>query len=512
VPALEDISKEELYAKAVLLEAQLFSVQHQLDELKRLVFGQKRERFIAAADTQQGTLFAPPAPINSAPVAVLVCAPAVAKVKESESAKTPSNHKGRNAFPAHLVRVEEILTPKAVIENPNGYSKLGQEVCEKLDYQPAKLFVKRYIRERYLQKPSPTIKPSEDVPSVVLIAPMPERPLPKSIAEAGLLAQIMVDKFVDHLPIDRQAKRWKRESGIDITGSTVVGWIAGVCELLQPLYQELEEQVFDCQYLQADESTIRCLEGADKGKSHQSYQWVYRNVTQNLILFDYQRGRSGLCLHPSVKKHQGYLQTDGYAVYDGLQGLEGLTLLNCWAHVRRDFFEAQTNDPQRAEIALKYIQSLYDVERQCREGYLNPKATQVQRSKKSKPILEEFKVWLDEQYPQVLPKSPIGKAIYYALHRWAKISVYTTNGQLEIDNNQIENAIRPLALGRKNYLFVGSNEAGKRTAMMYSFFATCAAHQINPLIWLTTVLKKIPTHPINQIDQLLPNKWKCEVV
>ena len=530
LPELEHISKEELYKENKGLKEKVLGLQFQIDQFNRLVFGQTRERFIPAVSPQQATLFTSPlVVVASNDIDALLQEkdsqnprPESPKKKGQKAGKANPNHHGRNAFPAHLPRVVEILTPKIVQASPTDFNKIGQEVTETLDYIPAKLFVRQRVREKYVAKNPPsntdsntstqnTVEPSE-IPHTfgegVIIAPLPERALPKSLAEAGFLAQIGVDKYVDHLPIDRQIKRWERECGVKMKGSTLVGLCASMCGLLLPLYEKLIELVFDCGYLQADESTIQSLEDAPKGKSHRSYQWVYRNVEKGLILFDYQRGRSGECLHPRVKTHTGYLQTDGYDVYDALAGLPNLILVNCMAHARRKFFEAKQNDPQRAEKALGFIQEIYKIEENIRTEGLNAQNIKTRRTEKSVPILAEFKTWLEGEHLQTLPQSPIGKAIAYTLNRWAKLTVYTTNGTLEIDNNRIENAIRPLALGRKNYLFVGSDEGGKRTAMMYSFFATCKVHNVNPLEWLTDVLNRIPTHPINKIHELLPQLWR----
>jgi transposase len=545
LPDLEDISKEALYTEIVELKetndelkGQVMTLEFQLAQANRLIFGQTRERFVPSEQAQQGSLFDQEVigkPVeNSSHIEQTI----VVKKKGQIAGKPNVNHNGRNEFPAHLPRVVEILTPQIVTNHPQIFKKIGQQITETLDYTPAKLFVRQRVREKYVVKtPTTNENASQNTDNGsdadkdstsenklntataianldslanfegVIIAPMPDRPLPKAIADAGLLAQVLVDKFVDHLPIDRQAKRWKRESGIDIKGSTVVGWIDGTCDLLMPLYEKLTELVFDTLYLQADESTLKSLENAPKGKSHTSYQWVYRNVEKGLILFDYQRGRSGNCLHPNVKKHQGFLQTDGYSVYDALEGLPNLTLCNCLAHARREFFDAKQNDPQRAEIALTFIQKLYDIEKKAKEENKSKEELLKQRQEHCPSILAEFKKWLEDQHLKTLPKSPIGKAIAYTLNRWAKLTVYITDPILEIDNNRIENAIRPLALGRKNYLFVGSDEGGKRTAMMYSFFATCAAHNVNPLAWLTDVLQRLPSHPVNRIEQLLPHKW-----
>lgn len=563
MPDLESVSKEALYTENVALKAseieltsRLAMREFELAQLKRLVFGQTRERFISAQVAQQATLFNQE-PLMEGVVPTLDVVVMEEVKKKGQKAGVPNpNHHGRNAFPAHLRREVELLTPVMVLNNPLNFTKIGQIITETLDYKPASLFVRQRVREKYAFKATPkkqnnmehpdtfgkareeeTYNPNEasttyeddtlnnaplngatieplpdnldnlDNLDGIFIAPLPERALPKSIAEAGLLAQVMVDKFVDHLPIDRQAKRWKRESGMDIKGSTIVGWIDGTCDLLTPLYEKLSELVFDCRYLQADESTIKSLENAPKGKTHTAYQWVYRNTEKNLILFDYQRHRSGECLHPKVKKHQGCLQTDGYSVYDALEGLQGLSLANCLAHARREFFEAKQNDPQKAEIALTFIQKLYKIEEKAQKDKLSKEDITKLRQEKCPPILKEFKEWLEAEHLKTIPKSPIGKAIAYTLNRWAKLTLYSTHGNINIDNNLIENAIRPLALGRKNYLFVGSDEGGKRTAMMYSFFATCKAHDVNPLQWLTDVLNKIPKYSINKIHELLPHLW-----
>jgi transposase len=344
---IETISKEQLYAQNLELRAQVMELQFQLGEFKRLIFVQKRERFVPSQAVPQATLFSQQVVPVVAPEGEMpktVTAENVGQKKKGQKAGKPNpNHKGRNEFPAHLPRVSHILVPQVVSQNPLNFNKIGQEITETLDYEPAKLFVLKRIREKYVVK-TPSKSPSDtqnaenaengslvaDNMTIettetdqilenmegVFIAPMPDRPLPKAIAEAGLLAQILVDKFVDHLPIDRQTKRWKRESGIDIKGSTIVGWTEQTCQLLMPLYQKLTDLVFDCKYLQADETTLKSLENAPVGKAHTSYQWVYRNVEKGLILFDYQRQRAANCLHPAVKNHQGFLQTDGYAVYE----------------------------------------------------------------------------------------------------------------------------------------------------------------------------------------------------
>jgi transposase len=246
LPDLAPISKEQLYLENVALKEQITSLQFQLGQVNRLLFGQKRERFVAAEQPQQATLFSIPDAEETAVESAVKTAEPVVKKKGQIAGKPNPNHAGRNEFPAHLPRVVEILTSPIVENNRLGFKKIGQIVTETLDYTPAKLFVRQRVREKHVVKtaqesqnepqnePQNTNKSNEQTIDAdfegVIIAPMPDRPLPKAIADAGLLAQVLVDKFVDHLPIDRQAKRWKRESGIDIKGSTVVGWIDGTCQ------------------------------------------------------------------------------------------------------------------------------------------------------------------------------------------------------------------------------------------------------------------------------------------
>ena len=320
-----------------------------------------------------------------------------------------------------------------------------------------------------------------------------------------MLAQIIIDKYTDHIPVHRQIQRFERE-GIKLPASTLTDWISATCALLDPLYEVLRKEVLSCTYLQADETPIKVLDKAKKGTTHRGFHWVYHAPQERLVLFDYREGRGREGPTECLKDFKGYLQTDGYVVYEDFASKPGVTLLCCMAHTRRKFDEAKDNDLARASYVLTEIQKLYALERQAKEDGLSVDELYQLRQQEAVPVLDNLKSWMLENYKAVLPKSIIGQAVYYSLQRWDKLSLYTTDARLKIDNNLVENAIRPVAIGRKNYLFAGSHNGSRRAAMLYSFFGTCRMNHVNPFEWLRDVLTKIPDYPIKNLEQLLPNK------
>ncbi len=469
-----------LEAENKRLRSEVSQLKHELAQMKRLIFGAKSERFVPQKSDEQLTLF------EEAPVEV---------VPEPEVVQAHSRKRKpvRQALPSHLPR--EIIVIEPAVDR-SMLKKIGEEVTETLDYRPARLIVIRRVRPKY-------VNPGTDE---IIIAQLPARPVDKGIAEAGTLAHVVIEKYVDHLPIYRQVQRFKRE-GIVLPRSTLTGWVASVANLLAPLHERLGELVLKSGYIQADETPIPVQDpakgiGNKKGKTHRGYYWVYHAPGEKLVMLDYQRGRGRDGPVAFLQDYRGALQSDGYAAYDGFE--RQLTLYNCWAHARRYFFEAQNNAPRLAEYALLEIGKLYEIEREIREA-THEKRKQV-RQGRALPILKRFKQWL-MQNPG-LPKSPWGKAVNYTLTRWDKLARYTEDGRIEIDNNLIENAIRPIALGRKNYLFAGSHDAAQRAAVIYSLLATCKKHEVNPQEWLSDVLKRIPTHPHKKIDELLPHLWR----
>jgi transposase len=261
-------------------------------------------------------------------------------------------------------------------------------------------------------------------------------------------------------------------------------------------------------YLQVDETPIKVMERDKKGACHQGYYWVYHSPIDKTVLFDYQPTRGAKGAEKLLQHFQGYLQTDGYGVYDKIGQRAGVIHLACMAHARREFDRALGNDKARAQTALIYIQALYQVEQQAREQELSPQQRKELRLEQSLPVLNAFGQWISEQVKQVLPRSQIGKALRYTAERWDGLCAYLYDGMLEIDNNLVENAIRPVALGRKNYLFAGSHDAARRAAMIYSFFAICKKHEVNPYQWLRHTLENIMSTNINNLQSLYPQNFK----
>ena len=480
--ALENLTKEQLLAR-------ISDLEFQLAQYKRIVHGQKRERF--EGDKNQMSL-----PFEMEADQVQKQEEEVKEKLAYERRKRKSAHKGRMPLPDHLP-VEEIkIYPEGDLSE---MVCIGEEVTEELEYEPAKYYIKRYIRYKYAPKNK----------EGVVIGELPSRVIEKGIPGAGLLASILVDKYEDHLPLYRQLQRFKRED-IPIASSTLEGWTRQSLKILDILYQHLLEDIRSKGYLQADESPIKVIDKKKKGTTHQGYYWVYHCPIDKTVLFDYQPGRSGEAAAHVLSGFKGYLQSDGYSVYDTIGKRQTVTHLNCWAHARREFDRALDNDRPRAEMALTFIQKLYKIEAKARENDLGPQERKKLRLEESLEIINEFGEWLVNQLKNhhILPKSPINKAIRYSLDRWDQLSAYLYDGTLEIDNNLTENAIRKLALGRKNYLFAGSHDAAQRAAIMYSFFAICKKHEVNPYQWLKHTLENIMSINHKDIRNLYPQNYK----
>lgn len=466
------------------------NLRHELDQLKRLIYGSRHERFVPETPPEQLALGlkAEAKALDTLPTSPIQ----TIEYNRATKAASEKVQTGRMKLPADLPREQVILEPE---EDVSGLRKIGEEITEELERIPGKLFVRQYVRPKYARPQG----------EGVVIADLPARPIDKGIAGPGLLAQIVIDKYTDHLPVHRQIQRFERE-GIKLSSSTLTDWISGTCTLLEPLYDELKRQVLSTDYLQADETPIKVLDKDKKGTTHRGYHWVYHAPLKRMVLFDYREGRGREGPHECLRDFEGHLQTDGYAVYEDFDLRSNVTLLHCMAHARRKFDEAKDNDLARASYALTEIQKLYALERVAKSDGLSPEQRFMLRQEQSIPILAGLKTWMLENYKVVLPKSTIGQALHYSLERWNKLTLYTTNGKLEIDNNLVENAIRPVAIGRKNYLFAGSHNGARRAAMLYSFLGTCKINEVNPFEWLRDVLTLIPTSPVNRLSELLPRK------
>lgn len=429
--SLESLSKEELIGIVSENHLTITKLQHELNQLKKLVFGSRNERFQSTTPAKDQL----PLDLNlpAAEVAPIVTVQKIEYTRTTSSERKESSG-GRMKLPAHLPRTKVTLEPA---EDVTGMISIGEEITEELDYTPGKFFVRQYARPKYVRREA------KEGESPIIIAELPSRVIDKGIVGPGLMAQMLIDKFVDHLPLFRQNERCKRE-GISIPSSTMSDWVAKGCQKIEPVGLKLSEVILKSGYLEADETTIRVQDKNKKGKTHLGYYWVYRAPDLNLVLFDYRKGRSREGPVDSLKGFTGYLQSDGYGVYDYFGNVPGITLVSCWAHTRRNFFEAQGNDAQRCAYVLSRIQEIYAIERTAREQQLTHEQRKNLRQEHAIPILKKLEEWLKVEYGRVLQGSAIGKAIAYALKRWDKLLTYTTDGMLEIDNNLVENSIRPV--------------------------------------------------------------------
>jgi transposase len=416
----------------------------------------------------------------------------------------------RLPLPDYLRREEETIEPEGIDED---WVRIGEEVTEILEHKPGELYVRRIVRPKYalkkaLQQQNEAIEEPRDN---IKIATMPLLPLPRSNAGASLLAEILISKYMHHLPFHRQLAIF-RQSSVSLPASTVNGWFMGSCDLLRALYYKLKEIVLATDYIQVDESTVPVINN-EKHRAVKSYLWVVRSVMDNLMFFHYDRGsRAQKVVIGLLSGYRGAVQTDGYEAYSIYEHKKGVLLLGCWAHARRKFTEAVQEDKAGAEYALEQIGMLYRVEAMATDQHMDYEQRAELRKKLAYPVLSAFEKWIVHHYPKVLPKGRMGKALSYTYSLFHRLSRYHLDGRYQIDNNLIENAIRPLAVGRKNYLFCGNHDAAENAAITYSLLGCCKACDINPREWLTDVLSRIPSYNNDyslDLADLLPHNWKA---
>jgi len=405
-------------------------------------------------------------------------------------------------LPETLPVVEEVIDPEPVKAAPEQFRQIGQEVSEQLDYEPARYFRRRVVRRTYVSKAEPEAAP--------VTAPLPPTLQERCLATPALLAHVLVSKYCDHLPLYRQEQILARRHGIHLPRQTLARWVELAAQWLTPIYQQIKTGVMVGGYVQLDETPIDYLEpGA--GRALKGYLWTGSRPGGD-VFFDWHASRAGACLDTVVPvDFQGTVQCDGYDGYNRLAQRAGkeIKLAYCWAHVRRKFNDALEGDPRTAGWLMKQIQLLYRVESRLREQKAGPALRQAVRASQSRPVVERIKraCAVLVRSKRFLPKSTMQNAMEYTLAQMPGLMVYLEDGRIEIDNNLVENAIRPTALGKKNWLFIGEAQAGDRSAIVYTVIESCRRRGLDPYAYLRDVLTRLPQMTIQQVPELLPSVW-----
>lgn len=386
------------------------------------------------------------------------------------------------------------------------YVEIGTDESSRLEHIAAKTYIKKTVIHKVMLKSDSNNKTPED--RRIICARLPLAPVNRCMAGASVLTDIIIGKFMYHLPFYRQIQQYK-ESGITISDSTMGGWYEAAVEKLKHLYDILRQHILQSEYIQIDESVLPVID-SEKHKARKGYEWCVRDAIRGAVMFYYDRGsRGGKVAREILGAYKGAVQCDGYDAYDQFEKNDNITVYGCWAHARRKFVDALNENNRLATEALCFIRKIYKVESDANKAGLNADERKEQRLKISYPTIRLFETWMKETYLKVLPNSKMGDAIEYTYSLLPRLSRYVNDGRINIDNNLIENAIRPLALGRKNYLFCGNDASAYRAAIVYSLISTCKAVDVDPRTWMEDVLRKIPYYQRDQRDlaELLPFNW-----
>ena len=490
-------------AELIKLREENFKMEQELLYFKRVIFGKKSERFIPQDPNQLCLNFNAQAQLKEETPDIKPVLEEITQESECRRKRVQAQKRKpkRQALPQELERVERVIEP--AIDNLSEMVRIGEDVKEVLHYRPGTLWVERIIRPIYRLK----VQPKNHIATAMYQAELPEAPIAKSFAGSDLLAYLIASKFVDHLPVYRVLEILKRQ-GISLSASTISEWLEAIAVLLAPLYHAMAKEVIDSQYIQVDESTIPVIDN-EKNKAVKAYLWVVRSIQKKMVFFHYDQGsRAQRVIISLLRDYKGAIQTDGYEAYSIYENKKDILLLGCWAHARRYFEKALSEDTERAQIALSFIAKLYEVEANLKEGNANNEQITEKRTKQSLVVIREFERWMYSITGELLPKSLLAKAINYTFAMLPRLTRYITDARFAIDNNPVENSIRPMAIGRKNYLFCGNHRAARDAAMYYTFFGCCKLAKVNPADWLTYVLDNINQTKTSEIHKLFPDNWK----
>ena len=497
-PGVPDLTIDDLVtARALIatLQEQLTTIQrenaslrHQLDVLCQRLFGKTSER----VDPRQLQLALEQLANEPGPISQPI---------EMDSGETPvraharRRPSGRRPLPGHLPRRRvEIDVAEAEKHCACGHTKtrIGESVSEKLEYEPASFVVIQTARAKYA---------CPQCHEGVVEAPVPPQALEKSLAGEGLLAHLVVSKYVDHLPLHRLEGIFARE-GIDLARTTLCGWVADVATALTPIGDQLRREITAASYLQTDDTSVTVL--GDDGGSFKGRLWTYLDPLGQQVVFEATTTHERDGPEAFLAGFRGALQADAYTGYDALYQSGTIVEIGCWAHARRRFVDAFLLDGSAARM-VALIQQLYQVERMA--AHVEADARQALRQEQSVPLLARIDAERQGLARTVLPKSPLGDAVRYLTNQWAALQRFVTDGRLGIDNNRAENQLRVVAVGRRNWLFAGSFEGARRAALLYSLVQSCKLVDVAPFPYLKDVLLRVATHPHCHIDQLTPKRW-----
>ena len=477
---------EAALAAVATLQAENVLLRQKVDLLVKRVFGSTSERL--PPGQLELLLALPETPVVLMPEPVPVPAP-----PRPRKERTPR-------LPENLPVVEEVLEPAAVEAAPAEWRRIGEEVSEQLDYEPGRFLRRRLIRPKYVRK--------ADRDAAPIIAPLPARLQDRSLPAPGLLAHVLVSKYCDHLPLYRQERIFATRHGVNLPRQTLARWVELAAGWLEPIGREIRSGVLAGGYVQVDETPIAYLDPGG-GRTGQGYLWVCA-VPRGDVVFHWETSRAADCLgHVLPADFTGTVQCDGYAAYPAFarQHPRPLTLAGCWAHVRRKFHEARDQSPKLTGWLLRQLQHLYQIEARLREIRAGANLRAAVRASHSRMIVERLQRVLVRVQPRGLPQSLLGQAISYALGQWPTLTVYLEDGRVEIDNNLVENAIRPTALGKKNWLFIGADTAGDRSAILYTVIESCRRRGLDPYAYLKDVLTRLPTLTNRQVPEITPANW-----
>jgi transposase len=489
---------EELTQKLHSSELNLSRLQHQVEQLLRRIYGRRSEKM----DPNQMMFESLLLEASQQPVSNPEPLVPVVETEKPAPVRTKRNHPGRIPIPDHLERIEIVLDlpeeQKICSQSGQPLKQIGWEISEKLEYRPGRLIVNVYKRPKYsandLEGPG------------VLMASMPDHPIERCKADVGLIAYIIVSKFADHLPLYRQNGIFERE-GVDIPRATQTSWVLQTYEALNPLEKALKLAVLEGDILHTDDSIIP-LQVKGRGKVQKARLWAYvRGGTDPpLTVYDFSHDRSKKRPLDFLGDYQGYVQADAYSGYDELFRREGVIEVGCWVHTRRHFDEAVSSRKLEATEIMARIGQLYKIEAECAE--LKPEPRFLVRQERSRPLIDQLFARIEELKAQTIPSEPLRKAVDYALNQRQALYRYLEDGRLKPDNNIAENAIRPLALGRKNWLFAASERGARATALFLGLIQSCKAYQVNPWEYLDDLFRRIMSHPVSRLRELLPDQWK----